>query len=77
MNTSRCCYLIVNNGPSEQGLVYAKGSFVRHAKHEVRVRPRSKTGLHFAWRALDVLEALRPNGYRQAQHYLIEGLYAQ
>ena len=77
MNTSRCCYLIVNNGPSEQGLVYAKGSFVRHAKHEVRVRPRSKTGLHFAWRALDVLERCGPPVIDRPNSYLTEGLYAQ
>lgn len=56
-------YLVVDDGSSMQGLVYAKGSFVRHAKHEVRIRPCSETGLHSAWRALDFLEALRATGF--------------
>ena len=53
-------YLVINDGSSMQGLVYAKGSLVRHTKHEARVRPCSETGLHSDSPALDVLKRHGP-----------------
>ena len=38
--------LVVNNRPAKQGVVLAKGSFVRHGKDEAGIRPHCKVGLH-------------------------------